>query len=102
MPHDRQSGYIKIRCVPCEWDSRSQKLVLCEEVVAIACDNLFDSNKMLLPLLHTTLSLTKQCVVVPYTVGDCFNYINRKFTAQMYKKVTELFIELLVRELRTR
>jgi hypothetical protein len=45
----------------------------------------------------------KQCVIVPYTVGDCFNNISRKFPALLPKEVTEFvltFDELFERTMR--
>jgi hypothetical protein len=62
-------------------------------------DNLVDPNEMLLPLLHITLGSMKQGVNAPNKVGDCIKCISRNFPTLMYNKVTEIFVEPLVREL---
>lgn len=86
----QQSGFTKLPCFLCEWDSRARNLHWTQKVWPkrssmipgsknIIHRNLVDADKILLPPLHIKLGLMKQFTKALDKQGACFKYMCGKF-----------------------
>ena len=100
MLQGQQSGYIKFRCLFCEWDSRDKKNHWVKRKWPtrvsrtlgqknITNPALVESSKVILPPLHIKLGLMKQVVKALDKQGLCLKYISEKFPHLSAEKVRE-------------
>ena len=94
----QQSGFTKMPCFLCEWDSRArdehwkQKLWPERQNFVPGTKNILhepsvDPKKILLPPLHIKLGLMKQFVTALSKEGACFNYLSEKFPRITSEKI---------------
>ena len=107
----QQSGYTKMPCFICEWDSRArsehwtrknwkQRNSLVPGTKNVIHDCLVDPKNVLLPPLHIKLGLMKQFVKALNKDGNCYKYICKKFPGISDAKVKEgIFVGPQIRKL---
>ena len=107
----QQSGYTKMPCFICEWDSRARdkhwkktdwpkRKTLQPGSQNIINVPLVQRSKILLPPLHIKLGLMKQFTKALPKDGDCFQYLVTRFPKVSYEKLKEgIFVGPQIRKL---
>lgn len=107
----QQSGYTKMPCFICEWDSRARdkhwkktdwpkRKTIQPGSQNIINVPLVQRSKILLPPLHIKLGLMKQITKALPKYGDCFQYLVTRFSKVSYEKLKQgIFVGPQIRKL---